>query len=153
MAVATSHNEHTQADTRNGLLGAMPRPVNVLMVGAGSFFTNSVLKDVILIPDNVGGELRLVDIDAERLVLTERLINKILVEVAQDHKWRVVASTKLRARLFERLAPPERSARAADMQVAAAGVDGADVAGAAGSQGGPGELLSFRLRSAPVRRG
>lgn len=96
MAVATSHNEHTQADQRNGLPGAMPRPVNVLMVGAGSFFTNSVLKDVILIPDNVGGELRLVDIDPERLALTERLIHKILGEVGQDHKWTVVADTDRR---------------------------------------------------------
>ncbi|RYG80507.1 alpha-glucosidase/alpha-galactosidase, partial [bacterium] len=74
----------------------MPRPVNVLMVGAGSFFTNSVLKDVILIPDNVGGELRLVDIDPERLALTERLIHKILGEVGQDHKWTVVADTDRR---------------------------------------------------------
>ena len=96
MAVATSHNEHTQNDTRQGLPGAMPRPINVLMLGAGSFFTNSVLKDVILIPENQGGELRLVDIDPERLALTERLMNRILQTVAQDHKWRVVASTDRR---------------------------------------------------------
>ncbi len=93
MAVALSHNEHTQNDTRRGLPGLMPRPVNVVMLGAGSFFTNSVLKDVVLIPGNLGGELRLVDIDADRLALTERLMNKILETVEQDHKWKVVAST------------------------------------------------------------
>ena len=96
MAVATSHNEHSQSDTRNGLPGAMPRPVNVVMLGAGSFFTNSVLKDVVLIPDNAGGELRLVDIDGERLALTERLMNRIIEQAGQDHKWKVVSSTDRR---------------------------------------------------------
>lgn len=96
MAAATSHLEHSGTDSRNGLPGAMPRPVNVLMLGAGSFFTNSVLKDVILIPDNLGGELRLVDIDGERLALSEKLIKKVVSEVGQDHKWKVVASTNRR---------------------------------------------------------
>lgn len=74
----------------------MPRKINILMLGAGSFFTNSVLKDVILIPDNQGGELRLVDIDAERLNLTERLMNKTLQVLGQDHHWKVIASTDRR---------------------------------------------------------
>ncbi|MER3495510.1 MAG: alpha-glucosidase/alpha-galactosidase [Armatimonadota bacterium] len=74
----------------------MPRKVNILMLGAGSFFTNSVLKDVVLIPDNQGGELRLVDIDAERLHLTERLMNKTLEVLGQDHHWKVIASTDRR---------------------------------------------------------
>ncbi len=74
----------------------MPRKINVVMVGAGSFFTTSILKDVVLIPGNVGGELRLVDIDAERLALTERLMNKIVDELGDRGKWRVVASNNRR---------------------------------------------------------
>jgi alpha-galactosidase len=93
MAVAESHNDHSQADTRNGLTGSMPRKVNVLMMGAGSFFTNSVLRDVILIPDNVGGELRLCDVDETRLQLSTKLMEKILDAVGQRDKWVVRSST------------------------------------------------------------
>ncbi len=71
----------------------MPRPINVTMIGAGSFFTNSVLKDVVLIPDNAGGELRLVDIDGTRLELTRKLMQKIVEEAGQADRWKVRAST------------------------------------------------------------
>ena len=71
----------------------MPRKVNILMLGAGSFFTTAILKDVILIPNNAGGELRLVDIDGERLALTEKLMNKMVDETGQTGKWIVTAST------------------------------------------------------------
>lgn len=90
---ATSHLEHTKPDFRLGLTGVMPRKINVAMIGAGSFFTNSILKDVVLIPDNAGGELRLVDIDANRLELARQLTVKIVEESGQAEKWRVVAST------------------------------------------------------------
>ncbi len=93
MAVAESHADHSKADNRLGLPGNMPRPINVLMLGAGSFFTTSILKDVVLIPNNAGGELRLVDIDGERLSLTEKLMNKILEQVEGGEKWKVLAST------------------------------------------------------------
>jgi len=93
MPAATSHADHTQADTRIGLPGKMPRKINVTMMGAGSFFTNSILKDVILTPDNMGGELRLIDIDAERLALAEKLMRKIVDELSDSKTWQVVAST------------------------------------------------------------
>lgn len=83
-----------------GLSGSMPRPINVAMIGAGSFFTNSVLKDVVLIPENQGGELRLVDIDAERLELSGRLMQKIVDESGQGGKWKVTWDTN-RQRLLE----------------------------------------------------
>ncbi len=70
----------------------MPRPINVTMIGAGSFFTNSILKDVVLIPGNKGGELRLIDIDADRLSLAEQLMRKIVDESGQGDKWKVRAS-------------------------------------------------------------
>ena len=79
MSAATeSHLDHSKADERNGLPGSMPRKVNVMMMGAGSFFTNSVLRDVVLIPDNQRGELRLCDIDETRLKLQMTLMQKLI---------------------------------------------------------------------------
>jgi alpha-galactosidase len=74
----------------------MTRPINVTMVGAGSFFTAAILKDVALIPGNLGGELRLVDIDPTRLELTRNLILKLLEIVPGGERWKVRASTDRR---------------------------------------------------------
>jgi alpha-galactosidase len=93
------HIEHTKEDRRRGLPGAMPRKINVTMMGAGSGFTNSVLKDVVLIPDNLGGELRLVDIDVDRLELSRKLMVKVLEAVGESDKWVVRASTDRREML------------------------------------------------------
>ena len=71
----------------------MSRKINVTMMGAGSFFTNSILKDVTLMPGNLGGELRLVDIDAKRLDLTRKLMQKIVEDLGDGEKWTVRAST------------------------------------------------------------
>ncbi len=71
----------------------MPRKLNVMMMGAGSFFTNSILKDVILTPSNQGGELRLVDVDPTRLELAGRLMQKIVDEADTPGKWTIRAST------------------------------------------------------------
>lgn len=78
---------------RTGLEGAMPRKINVTMIGAGSFFTNSILKDVVLIPNSLGGELRLIDIDGARLQLAAKLMQKILEEAGEADKWTIRAST------------------------------------------------------------
>ena len=94
MATATeAHYEHSKKDNRIGLAGSMPRKINVLMMGAGSGFTNAVLKDVVLIPDSLGGELRLCDIDPVRLALSEKLMLKVLEESGEDDKWTIRAST------------------------------------------------------------
>lgn len=82
-----------------GLPGEMPRPINVVMIGAGSFFTNSIMKDVVLIPRNAGGEIRLIDIDAERLRLSEQLMRKIVQSLPDSGKWNVKAGTD-RAKLL-----------------------------------------------------
>src|ERR1700750_2114070 len=92
MSTATSHLDHVLPDRRIGLPGEMRRKINVTMIGAGSFFTNSILKDVILIPGNQGGELRLVDIDGGRLKLTRRLIQKIVDDLGDGSKWTIKAS-------------------------------------------------------------
>ena len=93
------HAAHTKADARPGLPGEMPRRLNVLMMGAGSFFTAAILRDVILIPGSQGGELRLVDIDETRLALSKRLIEKVLEAAGETDKWTVRASTDRRALL------------------------------------------------------
>lgn len=95
-ASTESHLDHSKADERNGLPGSMPRKVNVLMMGAGSFFTNSVLRDVVLIPDNQGGELRLCDIDEARLKLQMTLMQKLIDTVGQGDKWKLIGSTNRR---------------------------------------------------------
>lgn len=71
----------------------MPRKINVTMIGAGSFFCASVMKDVVLIPENLGGELRLVDIDVERMELSRQLVQKIVEKAGQADRWTVKAST------------------------------------------------------------
>ena len=45
------HRAHIQAAAERGLAGAMPRPIKVTMLGAGSMFTPELVKDLFLIPD------------------------------------------------------------------------------------------------------
>lgn len=90
------HIAHSKSVEQLGLPGNMPRKINVTMVGAGSFFTNSVLKDVIQIPNSLGGELRLIDIDGDRLALSEQLIRKILEKSGEESKWTVKSSVNRR---------------------------------------------------------
>lgn len=102
MAIATEnpieegHAAHTRPDEKTGLPGKMPRKINVTMVGAGSFFTASILKDVTLIPGDQGGELRLIDIDPERLHLSEQLMRKVVKELGVEDKWRIRSSVNRR---------------------------------------------------------
>ena len=93
------HASHSKADARRGLKGEMPRKIAVTMMGAGSGFTNSILRDVVLIPGSKGGELRLCDIDANRLGLSEKLMQKILDESGEAEKWTLRASTDRREML------------------------------------------------------
>lgn len=93
MASGESHLDHSKADKKLGLPGQMKRPLNVTMIGAGSGFTNAILKDVVLIPGSLGGELRLIDVDAERLELSRGLMAKILEKTGEAGKWTIKAST------------------------------------------------------------
>lgn len=77
----------------DGLPGTMPRRLNVAMLGAGSFFTASILKDVVLVPGSLGGELRLVDVDEARLALAHRLMDKILAAAGVADRWKVRSSS------------------------------------------------------------
>lgn len=93
MASTEGHASHTKTHEELGLPGAMPRRINVTMIGAGSFFTASVMKDVILIPGVMGGEIRLVDVDAERMELSRKLVQKVAEEAGSADRWTIRAST------------------------------------------------------------
>jgi alpha-galactosidase len=82
---------HTQNARQSGLSGRMTRPIKVTLLGAGSFFAPRLFSDLILIPGNVGGTIALIDVDAERLQLSLRLVRKLVRETA-DARWKVVAS-------------------------------------------------------------
>ena len=91
------HHEHTKAaDQVQPLPGRITRPVNVVFLGAGSFFCATLCKDIMAIEGNHGGELRLVDIDSARLQLMHGLIEKLIAEFGQTGRWSVTSSTERR---------------------------------------------------------
>ncbi len=68
--------------------------MKIVFLGAGSFFFQNLFTDVLAIPGCDGGEMALVDIDAERLDLAERLGRRI-VDVT-GRRWSVTATTDRR---------------------------------------------------------
>jgi alpha-galactosidase len=82
----------TATENPAGLPGTMSRPIKIAFLGAGSFFAPRLLNDVMRIPGNPGGEVALVDIDAARLDLTRRLIERLAAGPGGG-RWRVTAST------------------------------------------------------------
>ena len=90
------HAAHTQEASSIGLPGSFHRPIKVTMMGAGSGFTPTLTKDILLTPGNVGGTIALVDIDTTRLATMQKLINKIIREFKKPG-WKVIASSDRRA--------------------------------------------------------
>jgi alpha-galactosidase len=90
--MSLGHGEHIQGADRRGLAGVMPRPIKVTMLGAGSMFTPELVKDLFLIPDNVGGTIALVDIDESRLATMTKLVELIAGEFSVADTWSIVAS-------------------------------------------------------------
>ena len=66
----------------------MPR---VAIIGAGSGFTRPLTTDILLLPELESGSFVLVDIDAQRLELAHRLVEKIIELTGKN--WSVEAST------------------------------------------------------------
>ena len=91
----TSPKKRAPLATPPGLPGKCPRPIAVTVLGAGSMFTPRLVNDILQIPGNAGGEIRLVDIDRNRLAMMRRLIAALL-ELLGKGKWRVTASTERR---------------------------------------------------------
>ena len=71
-----------------------PRPIKVVFLGAGSGFLERLFIDVLNIPGTEGGEIALVDIDAERLELASGLCRKIIESMGKS--WAVTASPNRR---------------------------------------------------------
>lgn len=89
------HAAHTKAAEARGLPGVMRRPLKVTMMGAGSFFTTTITRDILQIPGGRGGTLALVDPDAERLSTMTQVVERMVQEQASRDPlaaWNVIAS-------------------------------------------------------------
>jgi len=93
-----THEAHSKPMDGLGIRDAVSRPLNVVFLGAGSGFFEKLFADLLFVPGTqCGGEMRLVDIDAERLELARQMGEK--VAAALDAPWTVRASTDRRAML------------------------------------------------------
>src|SRR5690625_5186554 len=96
--MSEGHSEHIRsaqllAGKTNG------RHVKVVMLGAGSAFTQRLVTDVLSIPALAGGEVALVDIDAQRLALARQVIKKVIAVMGKEETWHVTATEERREAL------------------------------------------------------
>ncbi|MGF1451087.1 MAG: alpha-glucosidase/alpha-galactosidase [Opitutales bacterium] len=87
------HATHTKAARQRGLNGEMPRPIKVVFLGAGSGFCQKISRDIMAIPGNAGGEIAMVDIDAERLQRMKLLVEKMREALPGGERWAISAAT------------------------------------------------------------
>jgi len=88
------HAAHSKAaDSQMGLPGEIRRPLNVVFIGAGSGFCPRICRDILMISTADRGEIRLVDIDAERLGMMHQVLEKVLVEAGRQEGWSIKSST------------------------------------------------------------
>ena len=94
---ARGHDAHTKAaDSAAPLPGRVARPIHAVFLGAGSTFCPKICRDILMIETADRGELRLVDIDADRLALTSQVVEKIIHELGKQSGWSVKATTNRR---------------------------------------------------------
>ena len=94
------HAAHSKAaDSQVGLPGEMRRPINVVFLGAGSGFCPRICRDILMINTADRGDIRLVDIDAERLGMMHKVLEKVLVQAGRQEGWTVTSSTDRREML------------------------------------------------------
>ncbi|MEM7682395.1 MAG: alpha-glucosidase/alpha-galactosidase [Planctomycetota bacterium] len=92
------HAAHTRAAERQqGLPGDVTRPIHLTFLGAGSNFCPRLCRDVLSIPGAERGELRLVDIDPDRLATMHRVIERLIERTGRSAGWTVRSSTDRRA--------------------------------------------------------
>jgi alpha-galactosidase len=87
------HAAHSKDANTLELIGEMSRPIKVAFLGAGSFFCSQLVKDILLIPNNCGGEIAMVDIDEERLDRMKRLVDKMKPMLPGGDRWSFSATT------------------------------------------------------------
>ncbi len=94
---SAGHAAHTKpADSQLGLEGKVQRPIHLTFLGAGSNFCPTLCRDVLLIPGADRGEIRLVDIDTDRLGMMHKLVTKLIDDLGRSDGWSVSASTDRR---------------------------------------------------------
>jgi alpha-galactosidase len=99
-AALSGHAAHSKtADSQNGLPGEIDRPLNVLFMGAGSGFCPRVFRDIMMIPTAKRGEVRLCDIDPERLATMEQVVRGVIAGAGREAGWTLRADTDRRALL------------------------------------------------------
>lgn len=67
MTAELGHAAHSKRQQGMGILDEVTRPLTIVFLGAGSFFLNNLLPDILSIPGAEVGKLALVDIDTGRL--------------------------------------------------------------------------------------
>ena len=88
------HAAHSKkADSVLGLAGAMPRPIKVTMLGAGSGFTLHLFNDIMSIPGLKKLEFCLVDVDAKRLDVMFKLTKRMAADFGLENKVTIKATT------------------------------------------------------------
>jgi alpha-galactosidase len=65
------------------------------MIGAGSNFTPTLMRDILCIPNAPAGEIRLCDIDESRLGTMHKIVSR-LAEISRKSGWKVIASPNRR---------------------------------------------------------
>jgi alpha-galactosidase len=91
------HASHSKAaDSQVGLPGEMRRPINVVFLGAGSGFCPRICRDILMINTADRGEIRLVDIDADRLGMMHKVLEKVLVQAGRQDGWTIKSATDRR---------------------------------------------------------
>lgn len=91
------HDAHTQTATSQvALPGRVTRPLHVVFLGAGSTFCPKICRDILMIETADRGELRLVDVDADRLALTTQVVQKLIDDLGKSAGWSVQATTDRR---------------------------------------------------------
>ncbi|QDU32444.1 Alpha-galactosidase [Poriferisphaera corsica] len=94
------HGAHIKkADEPRGLDGKFCRPIKVSVIGAGSFFTHSIMCDLFAIKGMQGGEVSLVDIDEKRLTTMHELVGRIVEARGLADSWKVNATMDRREAL------------------------------------------------------
>ena len=81
------------SENQAGLPGRMSSPINVVIVGAGSHFTPKLAADILAIPNSAGGQLRLCDIDADRLATMSSVVETLVAKTGNAGRWSVAADT------------------------------------------------------------
>src|SRR6476469_3177392 len=94
---AIGHEAHTKpAYSQQGLRGKFTRPINITFLGAGSGFCPNLCRDVLTTTGADRGEIRLVDLDADRLGMMHQVIAKLIQTTGREGAWTLRSSTNRR---------------------------------------------------------